>query len=181
MKKLSLFSFLILLTTVFLMTSCGDPVTSKMPPVIEVEKFTQSDRANIRTAIMQANKNLINTWKQENSTDAWLAMHASGSHESKAGNGHTLILNNVHYNTVNDIKATFTKILADRTTDVTMKNESVYVVSADCAIHTGDFSFNFTRGGTKSSDFTASATTVWVKEGAAWKILHYHQSAPQST
>lgn len=64
-----------------------------------------------------------------------------------------------------------------QSTDFTVASTAVAVLSPVNAVQVTEGSFHVTNmDGESGPEYPWSSTTVWVKEGGAWKILHYHQS-----
>lgn len=141
--------------------------------------LSNQERSSISSTIIQRNKDLLATWAQPGSFDAWMALYADENNPAWSGGSPSmLIVNNQHFNTRAEIEETFRDLLADRATNVTMQSESVSVLSPQHALHIGDFTFSHTQGGESTDEQSASATTLWTLDGSDWKILHYHQSWP---
>jgi outer membrane murein-binding lipoprotein Lpp len=145
------------------------------------DQLSDAERAEIAAEIKQRNQDLLAAWAQEDAFDAWMALHADENHPSWVEDRCLLTLSGASYGSQAEMDAAFRAMLSDRTTQVTMKDEFVAVLSANHAVHFGDFTWSVTRNGVTSEEFLGTATTIWTLEGDEWKILHYHQSWPSTT
>lgn len=149
--------------------------------VEQAKELTPGERAEIAKTIMQRNQDLLAVWAKPDAFDAWMDLHADENHQAWIDNKHLLVINHTSHKSKTKMDTELRDMLSDRTTQVTMKDESVAVLSRTAAIHFGDFTFSVTRNGETSENYLAAATTVWILEGNEWKILHYHQSWPTKT
>jgi hypothetical protein len=167
MKKLFYMSILVFFIA---FTGCEKPCE-------ETAELTAEKRTEIAQAIKKRNQELLNSWAKENAIDEWMSFYVSDNHESWAIGGSKLSLDaSQEYKTEQNIRSTFTSMLADRTTNVKLLDEHVAVLSSTSALHFSDFTFTVTRAGETSESQKATATTAWVLDDGKWKILHYHQS-----
>lgn len=160
---------------VIALTSCNPQAkTNEKTDNTAVDEATSTE---ITITIKQLNQDLIKTWEKEDAFDAWMAMHVDDGHKLWKEGGHHLVINAVGYETKADI-VVLRDMLKDRKTHVTMTDESIAVLSATCALHYGELDVSVERAGVVSEVKKVAATTIWIKEGKDWKILHYHQSSP---
>lgn len=81
-------------------------------------------------------------------------------------------------NTKDDIRAFFTPMTQTRaSTNFTVLSDHVAVLSPTLAVQVLEQKYSITDTlGNTGPEFPETATTVWVKEDGAWKMLHFHQS-----
>lgn len=152
--------------------------TDTAAPAEAAEELTDAERTEIAGAIEQRHQELLDAWAQQDAFDAWLAFYVDEGHPDLAGGAPLLTINDRSFDTRAELEAEFREALSDRTTQVTVTDEAVVVLSPDDAVHVADFTYTITRGGETSDQYDASATTVWTRVGDEWKIVHYHQSWP---
>lgn len=143
--------------------------------------LSASERQEIAAEIEDRNRDLLEVWAQEDAFDEWMELYVDDEHSAWAEDPFMLTVSGNTFESRQEMDEAFREVLADRTTQVTMEDESVAVLSSDLAIHFGDFTWTLTRDGETSDEYAAQGTTVWVKEGDEWKILTYHQSWPSTT
>jgi ketosteroid isomerase-like protein len=137
------------------------------------------DRAGVAETIKRLNREMIADWEREDAFDSWVARFADD--EARREGLPLLVVIHTSYATPEEMEANFRPMLANRQTHVTMGDEYVAVLSEDAAVHFGQFTFTTTENRQTEGPFMAGATTIWVRKGGQWKILHYHQSWPSDS
>jgi SnoaL-like domain len=140
--------------------------------------LSDAERAQICADIKKRNQDLLAAWAGQNPWSDWIKLYADESNPSWA-EGRNLLTLNTDYKigSVAELETAFRDLVEARdSTDVSMTNEHVSVLSPTDGIHVGEFTVTWTEKGQTSEKHVGMATTHWTLENGEWKILHYHQS-----
>ncbi len=167
--------------TMLVLTGCAGPADVPVETADVPMELTAAERAEIEATILQRNQDLLDVWTQEDAFDAWMNLYVAEDHPSLGEDQPILVINHQNYGSREAIDALFREMLVDRSTHVTMLDESISVLADDHVLHTGNFTYAVTRDGETSEQHAGWATTLWALEDGQWKILYYHQSWPNET
>ena len=140
-------------------------------------EMTDADRQTIAEELRQLSL-LLNEFGAENDMDGILQLWVEDPGAYFVGE-QAVFLQSVRLLPTKDaMMEFFTPMQTSRGgTRFTVLNDYVAVLSSDLAIQVLEQKYSVIDTlGIAGPEYPESATTVWVREGVDWKILHFHQS-----